>query len=154
GVKNLTEFVKNGGTVITLNGAADFAIKHFHLGVENSVSGLSRTEFFVPGSILKVINDTSHPIAYGYERDAALFFRRSPVFVINEGHSIVRYPTHTLLSGWVTGEKHLAGKSAIVDIPYGEGKIILIGFPVLYRGQSHGTFRYLFNAILNGVRPN
>ena len=154
GVKNLTEFVKNGGTVITLNGAADFAIKHFHLGVENSVSGLSRTEFFVPGSILKVINDTSHPIAYGYERDTALFFRRSPVFVVNEGHSIVRYPTHTLLSGWVTGEKHLAGKSAIVDIPYGEGKIILIGFPVLYRGQSHGTFRYLFNAILNGVRPN
>jgi len=150
GVRNLIEFVKNGGTVITLNGTADFAIKHFHLGVKNSVSGLNRTEFFIPGSILKVLNDISHPIAYGYERDAALFFRRSPVFVINEGQSIVRYPTHTLLSGWVTGEKHLAGKSAIVDIPYGEGKVILIGFPVLYRGQSHGTFRYLFNAIYYG----
>lgn len=150
GMKNLIEFVENGGTVITLNGAADFAIKHFHLGVANRVSGLNRKEFFIPGSILTVLNDISHPIAYGYGRDAALFFRRSPVFVVNEGQSVVRYPTHTLLSGWVTGEEHLAGKSAIVDIPYGEGKVILIGFPVLYRGQSHGTFRYLFNAIYYG----
>ena len=159
GLKNLVDFVKNGGTMIILNGAADFAIKHFHLGVENSVSGLNRREFFIPGSILKALNDTDHPIAYGFERDAALFYRRSPAFVANEGRSVVKYPTETLLSGWSTGDEHLIDKSAIVDVPYGEGKVILIGFPVVYRGQSHGTFRYLFNAIYYGpavffgVRP-
>jgi hypothetical protein len=150
GLNNLIDFVKNGGTVITLNGGADFAIKHFHLGVENSVRGLNRGEFFIPGSILKALNDTSHPIAYGYERDAALFYRRSPAFTVHEGRSVVRYPTDTLLSGWVTGDKHLINKTAIVDVPYGNGKVILIGFPVVYRGQSHGTFRYLFNAIYYG----
>jgi hypothetical protein len=150
GLKNLIEFVKKGGTLITLNGGADFAIKHFHLGVENGVRGLNRREFFIPGSILEAINDTSHPIAYGYERGAALFFRRSPAFVAYEGHSVVKYPTETLLSGWSTGEEHLINKAAIVDVPYGDGKVILIGFPVVYRGQSHGTFRYLFNAIYYG----
>jgi hypothetical protein len=150
GVNNLIEFVANGGTVVTMNGSADFAIKHFHLGVENSVSGLSRKEFFIPGSILSVLNDTSHPVAYGYERDTALFFRRSPAFIVHEGIPVARYPTHTFLSGWTTGEEHLVNKSAIVDVPYEKGKVILIGFPVLYRGQSHGTFRYLFNAIYYG----
>jgi len=150
GLKNLVAFVKNGGTLITLNGAADFAIEHFHLGVEDAVGGLNRREFFIPGSILKVLNDTSHPVAYGYERDAALFYRRSPAFVAHEGRSVVKYPTETLLSGWSTGDEHLIDKAAIVDVPYGEGKIILIGFPATYRGQSHGTFRYLFNAIYYG----
>lgn len=151
GLNNLVEFAKNGGTVITLNGGADFAIKHFHLGVENSVRGLNRREFFIPGSLLNALNDASHPIAYGFERGTALFYRRSPAFTVHEGRSVVRYPTETLLSGWVTGDKHLINKSAIVDVPFGEGKVILIGFPVVYRGQSHGTFRYLFNAIYYGA---
>jgi hypothetical protein len=147
GLKNLISFVKNGGTLITLNGGADFAIKHFHLGVENGVRGLNRREFFIPGSLLKALNDSSHPIAYGYERDSALFFRRSPAFVAHEGRSVVKYPAEILLSGWSTGDDHLIDKAAIVDVPYEKGKVILIGFPVVYRGQSHGTFRYLFNAI-------
>jgi hypothetical protein len=150
GIKNLDEFAKNGGTVITLNGGSDFAIKHFHLGVENGVRRLNRKDFFIPGSILQVLNDGSHPIAYGYERGAALFFRRSPAFIVHEGRSVVKYPTETLLSGWSTGDEHLIDKAAIVDVPYGKGKVVLIGFPVVYRGQSHATFRYLFNAIYYG----
>ncbi len=150
GLQNLIDFVKNGGTVITLNGGADFAIKHFHLGVENGVRGLNRREFFIPGSILEVLNDNSHPIAYGFERGTALFYRTSPAFVAHEGHCVVKYPTETLLSGWSTGDQHLIDKAAIVDVPFGKGKVILIGFPVVYRGQSHGTFRYLFNAIYYG----
>ncbi len=151
GVNSLIEFAKKGGTVITLNGAADFAIRQFHLGVENSIRGLRRNEFFIPGSILEVLNDTSHPVAYGYGRDEAVFFRRSPAFVAHEGRSVARYPAESFLSGWVTGDQHLIDKSAIVDIPYGAGKIILIGFPAQYRGQSHATFRYLFNAIYYSI---
>lgn len=151
GVKNIKEFIQNGGALITLNSAAEFAIKRFHLAIENCVQSVDRKSFFVPGSILKVLNDTDHPIAYGYERDAAIFFRRSPVFTVNEGRSVVRYPSHSLLSGWLTGEKYLLNKSAIVDVPFEKGKIILIGFPVQYRAQSHGTFRFLFNSIFYGA---
>ncbi|UCG70248.1 MAG: hypothetical protein JSV09_04325, partial [Thermoplasmata archaeon] len=148
GERNIKEFIQEGGAIITLNSAAEFALKRFYLTIENRVKDVDRKDFFVPGSILKALNDTSHPIAYGFERDGALFFRRSPVFEVNEGKSVVKYPVHNpLLSGWVTGEKHLYDKSAIVDVPFGKGKIILIGFPVLYRGQAHATFKYLFNSI-------
>jgi hypothetical protein len=147
GIRNLKSFVEKGGTLITLNGAAEFALKSLHLGVENKAAGLNRKDFFIPGSLIKVLNDVSHPIAFGYGRDAAVFFRRSPVFAVGTGQSVVTYPAHALLSGWVTGEDHLTNRSAVVDVSYGRGKVILIGFPALYRSQSHGSFRYLFNAI-------
>jgi hypothetical protein len=150
GVENLREFVQKGGALICLNASSDFAIKHLHLGVSNDVQDVDRKEFFIPGSILKVLNDQSHPIAYGYGRDASIFFRRSPVFIVHEGEQVAKYPSECFLSGWINGEERLRHKAAIVDVPYERGRIILVGFPVLYRGQAHGTFRYLFNAIHYG----
>ena len=151
GVKNIKEFVRKGGTLITLNSSAQFSIEHLHLGVQDSVAGKDRIDFFIPGSILKVLNNSDHPISYGFGRDTAIFFRRSPVFVVKEGISVARYPAHPFLSGWINGKDLLVDKSAIVDVPYEKGRVILFGFPVLYRGQSHGTFRYLFNAIYYGA---
>jgi len=151
GVKNIRAFIQGGGALITLNSAADFALKSLHLGVENVAAGKRRQEFFIPGSLLKVIHDPTHPIAFGYDRDAAIFFRRSPVFAAGEGHSVLRYPAHSLLSGWVTGEEFLVNRSALLDVPFGKGRVILIGFPAQYRSQSHGSFRYLFNAIFYGA---
>jgi hypothetical protein len=151
GVKNIQDFVRNGGTLIALNSAAGFCIKRLHLSVVNSVARKGRKDFFIPGSLLKVLNNTDHPITYGYRRDAAIFFRRSPVFEVNEGVSVVNYPSEPFLSGWINGEEFLVNKSAIADVPYEKGRVILIGFPVLYRGQAHGSFKYLFNAIYYGA---
>jgi hypothetical protein len=151
GVKNIKDFVQGGGTLITLNSSAQFAIENLHLGVQNCVSGKDRKEFFIPGSILRVLNNPNHPISYGFGRDSAIFFRRSPVFIVNEGVSVAQYPAQPFLSGWINGKDLLVSKSAIVDVPYEEGRVILFGFPVLYRGQSHGTFRYLFNAIYYSI---
>ncbi len=150
GVKNINTFIQNGGTLITLNSSCEFAIKSLSVGVNNMVSGLRRNEFFIPGSLLKVINDLNHPITYGYQRDAAVFFRRSPVFSAFEGTSVVKYAPDSLLSGWASGEKHLTGQSALVDVPYGEGRVILIGFPAQYRSQAHGSFKYFFNSLFYG----
>ena len=151
GVRNIKEFIQSGGALITLNSAAEFAIQSLHTGVENKVQEVNRKDFFIPGSLLKVLNDTTHPIAYGYERGAAIFFRRSPVFSAMEGRCVVKYPSQSLLSGWMNGEKYLVNQSALVDIPFGQGKVILIGFPAQYRAQSHGSFRYLFNSIFYGA---
>lgn len=151
GVENIKKFVEKGGTVITLNSAADFAIKRFDLKIENSITKVNRREFFIPGSILKVKIDNNHPIAFGFENNGAIFFRRSPVFEAKQGTAVVKYPgKNPLMSGWINGEKYLSNKSAIVDVPYGKGKIILIGFPAQYRAQTHGTFRFLFNAVYYG----
>ena len=150
GVECLKRFVEKGGTLIALNSVSNFCIRHFHLGVSDKVEGLSRADFYIPGSIMSAVVDTGHPIAYGFRRDAAIFFRRSPVFEAGEGKTVIRYPARSMISGWAGGEDKLTGGGALVDIPYGLGRIILIGFPVVYRGQSHGTFRFLFNSILYG----
>ena len=150
GTANIEKFVKAGGTLITLNQGAQFALNRLHLGVTDVVRRVPRGSFYVPGSILKGLNRPGHPVTFGFGRDAAMFFRRSPVFSVNEGTAVVDYPSSSFLSGWINGEEYLSGGSAIVDVPYEKGRVILIGFPVLYRGQSHGTFRYLFNAVYYG----
>jgi hypothetical protein len=119
--------------------------------VDDVTKGVSRKEFFIPGSLLEVLNNASHPVAYGYPHDSAVFHRRSPVFRVLEGESVVRYAPEPLLSGWVSGEERLTGRSALADVPLGGGRVILIGFPPQYRSQAHGSFRYLFNAIHYGA---
>lgn len=49
------------------------------------------------------------------------------------------------------GKEMIADKPAIVEVQYGSGKIILLGFRIQHRGQPHGTFRLLFNAILGST---
>ena len=98
-----------------------------------------------------VDHPSQHPIAYGFEKAWQVFFRRNPAFTVREGMSVVQYPDRNLLlSGWINGEEHLIRQSALVEVPFENGKLILIGFPAQYRAQTHGTFRYLFNAIHYG----
>ncbi len=52
-----------------------------------------------------------------------------------------------LLSGWILGEDRLRNRTAVCEIDYGDGHIVLLGFRVQHRGQPHGTFKFLFNAI-------
>jgi hypothetical protein len=53
-----------------------------------------------------------------------------------------------LLSGWILGEELIRGKSAILEVAHGEGKIILFGFNFHNRAQSYANFKLLFNAVL------
>jgi len=52
-----------------------------------------------------------------------------------------------LLSGWIFGEDHIRNRAAICEVEYGAGRIVLFGFRVQFRGQPHGSFKFLFNAI-------
>jgi hypothetical protein len=41
----------------------------------------------------------------------------------------------------------IQGKAAAVEVQYGKGRVYLIGFRPQWRGQSHGTYKFFFNAI-------
>lgn len=158
GVKALRDFVEQGGTLVFLNRASDFAIEQFNLPVRNVVAKLPETEFFVPGSILGIEIDTSHPVARGMPKRSIAWVEDSPVFEIVGGTGgtpaaqvrvIAHYPTdrNPLLSGWLLGEHRIRGKAALVEVTLGKGRIILFGFRPQYRAQSLATYPLFFNAI-------
>jgi len=156
GVKNLREFVEKGGTLVFLNRASRFAIEQFNLPVRDVTADLKRTEFYVPGSILRVELDTSHAVAKGMPKESIAWVEDSPAFEIEGGASaagrvrvIARYPQNSdaLLSGWLLGGEKLKGKAALVEVRLGKGRVYLFGFRPQYRGQSLATYPLLFNAL-------
>jgi hypothetical protein len=177
GVKALREFVEAGGTLVCLNRASDFAIEQFKLPVRDVVDGLPRTDFYVPGSILRIELDTNNPIASGMPKESIAWLENSPVFeVLNAGSADVPVRTEReartngvistagpvvkviasygndkdpLLSGWLLGADRVKGKAALVEIDMGKGRIILFGFRPQYRAQSLATYPLFFNAITN-----
>ena len=56
----------------------------------------------------------------------------------------------TLAAGWAWGQRHLDGALAVVDAKVGAGRVLLFGPEITFRGQPHGTFKFLFNAIFYG----
>jgi hypothetical protein len=152
------EFVRTGGTLVCLNTASNFIAQQFKLPVKNIVSGLRPEEFFLHGSIVEASIDTTHPVMAGMPEKAALFADNSPVFETLEGFKgtvLARYAEtgSALLSGYLVGEKYLQGKAAALDVQFGDGHVILLGFRPQWRGQSFGTFRVLFNAVVNVHQP-
>src|SRR5207237_779426 len=85
GVKALREFVEQGGTLVCLNRASDFAIEQFKLPVRDVVDGLPRTDFYVPGSILRIELDVNDPIAKEMPKESIAWVENSPVFEVSDG---------------------------------------------------------------------
>ena len=158
----LKAFVEAGGTLITIGGATAFAQR---MGVPvasalttRDATGVERplasSEFYVPGSLLRVRVDNTTPIGFGFEREVDVFFDASPAFRLEpdaEARGVRRvawYPSERpLRSGWAWGQHHLQGAAAVVDASVGKGRVLLFGPEVIYRAQPHGTFKFLFNGI-------
>ncbi len=162
GAAALKRYVEAGGTVLALDGASDFAIEQFSLPVRNAVAGVREEDFFIPGSLIALAADSTHPLAYGLPSRGAAFFVNSRAFRIAPmaqagEHRVPPPPVEVvaryaqdglLLSGWALGEdRHLAGRPAVVRVRMGEGDVVLVGFRAQFRGQPRNTFKLLFNTI-------
>ncbi len=155
GARALARFVDDGGTLVAMNNSSLFAIDALGLPVENALADLGRDEFFAGISQLEVVVDTTHPLMAGMPRRASLTVSRSPVFRSLEGFDgevLMHFSeaASPLLSGYLLGEEHLHGNAAALRVKHGEGQVVLLGFRPQWRGQSFGTFRALFNALLAG----
>ena len=168
GVQALKQFIEDGGTVITLNDASEFAISHLGAPVRNVLEGVSDREFYCPGSILKINFDSTDQLSQGVppldrppsgatrNLSGIAWFERGPAFepATAEARVVARFADakELLLSGWLLGAEKIAGRAAIVEVKRGKGRIIMFAFRPQYRGQSTATFPFLFNSILTGMK--
>jgi hypothetical protein len=164
GADNLRRFVEEGGTLICFDASSELAIKYFTLPqskagaarrtpfpLRNVLEEVKSSVFYCPGSILSIDVDTSHPLAAGMPPRVDAYFINSSAFEVTDGQSvrvIARYAQGGVLrSGWLLGESRIAGKVALAEVPFGRGRVVLFGFRPQHRGQTWGTFPFIFNAI-------
>ncbi len=155
GVEALKAFVEAGGILVLLNGASELAIQDLEVPARNALDRVERTRFFCPTSILKIEVDNTTPIGYGMPEKAAAMFSDSLALSTRIPSAewnrkvVAAYPEDDiLLSGWLLGEDMIARKAAVVDTQHKKGRIILIGIACQHRAQSHGTYKFLLNALL------
>jgi len=171
GTLKLKQYTENGGVLITLDAASDFAIKQFGLPVSNITNNTSSKQFFIPGSLVRAKVDVENPLAYGVKPEIAVSFSRSRAFrtiikskkkegglertAVEEKPPVAVVVSYAekdiLMSGWAKGEdKYLKNKAAMMDVSLGKGHVILFGFKPQFRGQPRASYKLLFNAILSG----
>ena len=158
GVENLKQFVRNGGTLVTLERADELVIEHFGVPVRNALDGVGSEDLFLPTSLLRVELDSDHPLTMGSPDEVAAKWAGGRAYEptdfggeagqITAVGSWAADPDRLLMSGMLHGAELIAGKGAILDVEYGSGRILMYGFRVQHRGQTHGTFKLLFNALL------
>jgi zinc carboxypeptidase len=173
GIAEVKRFVEAGGTLVLLDHASEIGTE---IGVpvtritvptrsesQSERAGAGSPEhreqdaLYAPGSILRVLVDRTQPIAFGMPDTAAVYFTNSVSFEVPAGSPVrvvARYPARgaeILLSGFLQGADAIAGTAAAIDAPLGRGRVVMFGFRPQYRGQSYGTFRLVFNALLAGA---
>jgi hypothetical protein len=158
-VPQLREFLGAGGTIITIGSSTSLG-RHLGLPFTNHLVAegrpLPNEKFYVPGSLLRVRVDNTRPIAYGIDEHVDVFFDESPVWRLSgdapppaaEVRRVAWYDTdRPLRSGWAWGQQYLKDGLAAAEASVGAGTLYLFGPEILFRGQPHGTFKFLFNGI-------
>ena len=161
----LREFVDDGGTIVAIGNSALNLARHFELPIEDhlteknpqgEVRRLGSEKFYVPGSVLRVHVDNTHPAAWGMDETVDIFYRNSPTFRLRPNAAaqgvepVAWFPADSLRSGWAWGEGYLEDGVAAVSARVGRGNVFLYGPEINFRAQPHGTFKLLFNAIYGG----
>ena len=151
-IPQLKRFVESGGAIVTVGTSTSLAAL-FGLDVKNPLAGLAREKFYAPGSVLRVKVDLTNPLAYGAREEMDVFYDNDPVMQLRDSgvKPVASFGKDSLRSGWAWGQQNLEGTTAIAEATIGEGKLFLLGPEVTFRGQPHGTFRFLFNALYYGT---
>jgi hypothetical protein len=148
GAEQLRTFAEAGGTLVFLNRSTAYAIEALGLPRKDLTRGASESEYFSPGSLLRVSLTPHHPLALGLPAEIHIWSEQSPAWE-PQGDAVAIYPESGILaSGWLLGERILKGRSALSDVRLGKGHVILFGMRPQYRAQSYQTFKLLFNSLL------
>jgi hypothetical protein len=162
-VPQMKKFVENGGTIIAIGGSTSLG-KQFGLPLTNhlvapdekgEVGPLPREKYYIPSSVVRVKVNNQHPLTWGMGEYADVMFSNSPTYAMPKEtkdtglERLAWFDSKTpLRSGWALGQQYLDGGTAMIDARVGKGRLALFGPHILFRGQPHGTFKLLFNGIV------
>ncbi len=160
-VPRILDYVKNGGTVITIGSSVNLAYLA-GLPVTNQLEEngkpLTRDQYYIPGSLLNIKVDHTTPLTQGVGDDATVMFSNNEVFQLapdatSKGVTRVGWfdSATPLRSGWAWGQEHLDGGTVAMEANLGKGKIFLFSPPITFRSQPHGLFPFFFNGIYYGA---
>ncbi|MBF6597602.1 MAG: hypothetical protein ITF98_05180 [Fermentimonas sp.] len=161
----LKGWVKGGGTLITINGASQWAINN-KISSESIVAqndsnannnrnsnGRSSRQ---PTSIFMSTIDLTNPLAFGLTSERLPVIRESNLFIASTPNSIATYDENPLLNGFISADNlnQLTQSSSITANRSGRGNVIQFADNPLFRGIWHGTSRTFVNAVLFGNLVN
>ncbi len=159
GVDNLRAFVREGGMLVASNRTAANLIPLMSLPLKDVLEGVKSDKFFCSGALLRVNAENGElPVNFGVPEAPVVMFQRGPAFMPETGFQgaiLAKYAkgTNPLESGLLLHPEAIEDKAAAVELQYGTGRIVLYGFKPEFRGQSHGTYRYLFNTLYAFDQP-
>ena len=161
-IPSLKAFLEAGGDIVTIGSSANLAY-HLGLPVRNAlvemVAGKERNlpgeKFYIPGSVMQVVVDPDTRANWGMSTKADVYFGMSPVFKLQPdaiAQQVVKplawYASDkTLRSGWAFGQAYLQDGVAAFEAKVGAGKLFVYGPEITFRGQTHSTFKLLFNQL-------
>jgi hypothetical protein len=154
GALELRKFVEQGGLLITLGEASAFPPE---FGITRTIeTGRPSAQFYAPGPIVQAeVLRPTHPVFYGYTRKTMpVRWAGGPLLTVprvDKKEVLMQFPggDDNVLSGLMKGAAEIKDRPAIVDVPVGQGRVLLFATNPCYRWQNLGEFRMLFNAILN-----
>ena len=157
GKKVLKAFLKAGKTIVFMSNSCKYAIETFKLPITDILDKGSKIA--CPGSYLEVEVKESE-LTFGMQSKAALYYNEEPVFstILPRNSSQKRRTPVTfgrrdlLLSGYLTGEEYLVRKALVVDFSMDNGRMILVGPDIIFRAQSEGTYKIMFNSLFTAAR--
>lgn len=162
GLLAIEEFVRGGGTLLAFDAATELPVQYFPLPLSSRIRAQTGESggggYYCPGSILRVQVETGNAITAGMPKEAYVFSSGGQAWDVNllpeydkgdrEVKVLARYASSKVLaSGWLSGERTVAGKPILIEARHGEGRVILYGFRPQFRGQTFGTFRLILNAL-------
>jgi hypothetical protein len=167
----LKEWVKNGGTLVTINSASKWVIEN---GISNeklvsekadSSKAIQRIPFDlaaaaeaakrIPTSIFETNIDVTHPLGFGLSssklpviRESAVFFKPSK----SAYATVSVYTENPLLNGFLSDDnlKKLKNSASLLVSNSGNGRVVLFAEDPIFRGIWDATSRVFLNAIVFG----
>jgi hypothetical protein len=153
-VAELRKFVEQGGTLITL-GDSSALPGEFGITPQVEVSRAGNG-FYAPGPIVTAkIAKPANPIFYGYTgaettvRWASNALLSLPIR--DQQNVLMSFPggEKAVQSGLMVGAAQIKDRPAIVDLPVGQGQVLMFATNPVYRWQNFGEFRMLWNALFS-----